>query len=221
MTDLVVMFDVDNTLLDNDGVLARLRDQLSTLLGPDQATRFWEVYEQVRAETDHVDFPETAARFARECCLPDCLATVKKLLYEFPFREHVFPGSLQAIDYAASFATPIIVSDGDQVFQRYKITAAGLEDAVQGRVLVYVHKENEIDDIRRRFPAAHYAAIDDKERILAVMKERMGSEVSAVFVRQGKYARDPGQFRPPAPDITLETIGDLLHIGAGQLAGKA
>ncbi len=221
MTDLVVLFDVDNTLLDNDGVLARLRDRVSALVGPDPATRFWEIYEQVRAETDHVDFPETTARFARECSIPDCLATVRKLLYEFPFRDYLFPGSLQAISHVASFATPVIVSDGDAVFQRYKITAAGLDDAVQGRVLVYVHKEKETQDIRHRYPAGRYAAVDDKERILAAMKEVMGDDLTTLFVRQGKYAHDPMQFRPPEPDITLKTIGGLLELSAEQLAGRA
>ncbi len=162
MTSLVVLLDADNTLLDNDLVRTGLEQELSGVLGAEQASRFWDIYERVRTETDFVNFPETVERFARECPDTGCLSEVSAALYEFPFHRYLYPDSLAAIRHVASFATPVILSDGDQLFQRYKIRAAGLEEAVGGNVLVYVHKEQDTGDIQKRFPAAHYAIVDDR-----------------------------------------------------------
>lgn len=216
-TDLVVLLDVDNTLLDNDLIRSRLERELSDVLGGEHAGRFWEIYEQVRAETDLVNFPVTIERFGRACADTACVGKVSAVLYEFPFREYLYPESLEAIRHVASFATPVILSDGDQLFQRYKIRAAGLEDAVAGNVLVYIHKEQELENIRRRFPALHYVMVDDKARIHAAMKAEMGGGLTAVMVCQGKYAHDQAHHDFSEADITIEGIGGLLALTAEEL----
>ena len=146
------------------------------------------------------------------------MGKVSAVLYDFPFREFLYPESLAAVRHVASIATPVILSDGDQLFQRHKIKAAGLEEAVSGNVLVYVHKEQEIRDVRRRFPASHYAMVDDKLRIHAAMKAAMGEQLTGVMVCQGKYAHDPAHHDVPEADITIEGIAGLLALGADQLA---
>lgn len=220
-TGIVVLLDVDNTLLDNDLVRARLEEVLAGALGSQHAGRFWDIYEEVREETDFVNFPETVERFGRECADTGCVSAVSSVLYEFPFREVVFSQSLDAIRHVAGFATPVILSDGDQLFQRYKIRAAGLEAAVGGNVLVYVHKEHEIADIRRRYPAAQYAMVDDKPRIHAALKGQMGDGVTTVMVCQGKYAHDPSHHDFPEADITIEGIGGLLELSEEDLRARA
>ncbi len=217
MTDLVMLLDMDNTLLDNDLIRTGLEQELAGLLGRGQASRFWEIYEQVRAETDLVNFPETIERFAGECPDIGCLTRVSAALYEFPFDRYVFPESFAAIRHVASFATPVILSDGDQLFQRYKIRASGLEEAVGGNVLVYVHKEQNTRDIQRRFPAAHYAIADDKARIHAAMKAAMGEQITTVMVCQGIYAHDPAHHDFPNADLTIEGIEGLLALGPNEL----
>jgi len=217
-TDLVILLDVDNTLLDNDLVRTRLEDRLADVLRPAEAERFWAIYERVREELDFVNFPETIERFGRECSDAGCVGDVSAVLYEFPFAEFVYPDSLAVIRHIATFATPVILSDGDQLFQRHKIRVAGLEDAVGGNVLVYVHKEQEFDDIKRRFPAAHYVMVDDKPRIHTAMKAAMGARLTAVMVCQGKYAHDPAHHDFPDADITIEGIAGMLALSGDRLA---
>ncbi len=210
--DLVALLDVDNTLLDNDLVLARLRRELEDVLPERLANRFWQIYEQVRNETDLVDFPRTIERFGRICPEADCMNEVHGILYDFPFRQCLFPNALKAVRHLATFALPIILSDGDQFFQRRKIRVAGLEHAVEGRVLIYVHKEENVRDLERRYPARHYALIDDKPRIHVAMKRRLGPKLTTVMVMQGKYAREIRQRDRRAIDVTLSGIDDLLNM---------
>ncbi len=213
--DLVVLLDVDNTLLDTDLARIRQEEALASALGRDHSERFWEIYEQVREELDLADFHEVMERFGRECPDAGSIGRASAALYDFPFAELLFPDSLAAIRHVASFATPVILSDGDQLFQRHKIRAAGLEEATGDNVLVYEHKEREIEDIRRRFPARHYVMVDDRARILAAMKATMGGELTSVMVCQGKYADEPGF---PEADITIESIGGLLALSRDDLA---
>ena len=217
MTDLVVLLDVDNTLLDNDLIRTRLEQELAGVLGQEEASRFWEIYEQVRAETEMVNFPESVERFGRECPDSGCVSRVSAALYNFPFQQCLYPDSLRAVRHAASLATPVILSDGDQLFQRYKIRAAGLEAAVGGNVLVYVHKEQNTQDIQKRFPAAHYVMVDDKARIHAAMKGAMGEQITTVMVCQGQYTYGPAHHNYPEADITIEGIGGLLALTAERL----
>ncbi len=221
MAGLIVLLDADNTLLDNELVFARLEERLSGLLGAERSARFWEIYEQVRSEFDFVNFPAAVERFGRECANNAVEGDVMAALYSFAFRDCVFEQSWPVVRHVQSFATPVIVSDGDQLFQRYKIRAAGLEEAVDGNVLIYVHKERETSDIRERFPAEHYVMVDDKVRILAAMKEAMGESLTTVMVCQGRYAHDPDHHNYPDPDITIEGIGGFLGLGAGQLQGAS
>lgn len=213
-----MLLDVDNTLLDNDLIRADLAGQLTTILGPRDADRFWKIYEDVRAETDVVNFPETLERFALE--RPDAtrIGDLSGLLYDFPFGDYLYPDSLRAIQHVSTFATPVILSDGDQMFQRHKIRAAGIEEAVSGNVLVYVHKEQDTADIEVRYPARHYAVVDDKPRIHAAMKKALGEKITTVMVCQGKYAHDPAHHDFPDADITIEGIGGLLALNSDQLA---
>jgi hypothetical protein len=221
VTDLVVLLDVDNTLLDNDLLRARLEGDLEGALGPEDSARFWEVYEQVRADTDVVDLPKTIERFARECPDAASIGKVSAVVYDFPFTDHLYREGSEVIRHISSFATPVILSDGDQLFQRHKIRVSGLEEAVGGNVLVYVHKEEEVEDIRRRFPAEHYAIVDDKPRIHAAMKAAMGEELTTVMVCQGRYANDPSHNDFPEADITIEGIGGLLELTAEQLSNPS
>ncbi len=221
MHDMVVLLDVDNTLLDNDRVRVELEAAVVDGVGPRRAARFWEIYEAVREELDHVDFPEAVERFGRECDEMECLGRLSSILYDFRFAACLYPQALQAIEHVKSLGLPVILTDGDQLFQRYKIRSAGLEAAVDGRVLVYVHKEQSTDDIRGRYPAAHYVVVDDKARIHAAMKAILGDLVTTVMVCQGHYAADPAHHDFPEADLTLESIGDLAHVTASHLRAAA
>jgi FMN phosphatase YigB (HAD superfamily) len=217
MEDLVVLLDFDNTLLDNDLVLTRMRHELRDVLPEHLADRFWKIYEQVRKDTDLVDFPRTMERFGRVCPDATCVGEVHAVLYSFPFQECLYPDSLKVIRHVESFASPVVLSDGDQFFQRYKIRASGVEEAVGGRVLIYAHKERETRDMQRRYPAKHYVMVDDKPRLHVAMKRIMGAKLTSVMVLQGKYARTLRQRHRRAIDIVLDGIGDLLALSAGDL----
>ncbi len=212
---LVILFDVDNTLLDNDRVRDELEERVVAIVGADLNERFWDIYEQVRADLDHVSFPETLERFGRVCDDVGCVEGLSELLYDFPFRDDVYPGALAAIEHASRIGgLPVIVTDGDQFFQRYKVRSAGLAGAIDGRVLIYVHKEQQTDDIRRRFPAHHYVMIDDKGRILTAMKRRLGDQLTTVHVRQGKYAQEAPEL---PPDRAIASIADFVSLSAAEL----
>ena len=220
MTNPVFLVDVDNTLLDNDQVRVELEVAIIGAVGPARASRFWELYEQVRAELDLVNFPETLERFSRECDDLACLAQVSEVLYPFPFADCLYPGALDAIAHLKSLGTAVILSDGDQLFQRHKIRVAGIEAAVDQQVLVYVHKEQEREDIRRRFPANHYVILDDKPRIHAGMKRAFGAEITTVLVNQGSYAR-AGQGDGDRADLVIESIGDVPMLQLADLIDAA
>lgn len=221
MHDIVFLVDVDNTLLNNDDVRVRLEDAIAGIIGPKRTERFWDIYEQVRSDFDHVDFPETLQRFGRECDDAVCLGGLSDLLYNFPFSACVYPAALSAVEHLKSIGRPVILSDGDQLFQRYKIRVAGLEAAVNGHVLVYIHKELETEDIRTRYPALHYVMLDDKPRIHAALKTRLGDLITTVMVSQGQYAHDTSSHYTPAPDIVLDSIGDVASLTLEQVRAAA
>lgn len=220
MNDLVFLVDVDNTLLDNDEVKVRLESMMADMIGSSRMSQFFEIYESVREEFDFVNFPVAIERFGRVCDDTDCIAYVSQALYGFSFSNCVYPGAVAAVDYMKSIGLPVILSDGDQLFQRYKIRAAGLEEAVDGNVLVYVHKEQETSDIRERFPANHYVMIDDKPRIHAALKKTLGDLITTIQVRQGKYARDTTIAYEPVPDIVIDSIEDLCGLTVDQFNGR-
>lgn len=204
----VFMLDCDNTLLDNDAVKAETDARLRALLGEEGAQRFWRVYEEVRAKTGVVDYPLTLESFAGEVGDADLMARVYAAVMEYPFAERLYPAALETLAHLASLGLPTIVSDGDMVYQLMKIEQSGLAAAVGGRVLIYVHKEDHLDEIMALWPSALYVMVDDKLRILTAIKARFPDRFVTVHVRQGHYGLDTN-YADPGPDLSVDHIGDL------------
>jgi FMN phosphatase YigB (HAD superfamily) len=207
---VVFLLDVDNTLLDNDQVTADLRSYLAREVGADCAAYYFELFEQLRAELGYADYLGALQRYRVARPRDPRLLAVSSFLVNYPFADRLFPGALDVVERLAAFGPTVILSDGDVVFQPRKIERSGLGDAVAGRILVYIHKEQELDDVEQRFPAEHYVLVDDKVRILAAAKEVWGERLTTVFPRQGRYAHDPQVATYPRPDVTIQRIRDLL-----------
>jgi phosphoglycolate phosphatase-like HAD superfamily hydrolase len=206
---VVFLFDVDNTLLDNDRVSVDLRRYLTKEVGPARAEQYFEIFEALRTELGYSDYLGALQRYRLLHPRDPHLLAVSSFLVNYPFANRLFPGSLDALEHAASFGQTVILSDGDVVFQPRKVERAGLFDAVEKRVLIYIHKEHELDDVERRYPADHYVLVDDKIRILTAVKKIWGQRLTTVFPRQGHYALGPEVATFPTPDITLGRIGEL------------
>lgn len=207
-----MFLDVDNTLLDNDAAKAGLDARIAASVPAAVARRFWELYETVRADEDYVDFPATLERLAVEHRAE--AAEIETILDELPYRQYLYPGALEAIGRLWGAATPVILSDGDPVFQPRKIARAGLAEAVRGNVLVYVHKELHLDDATTRFPGPRPAFVDDKARILGHI-ERLLPDAVTIHVRQGRYASEPADPGDPPPDAEIERIAEVDRAIAG------
>jgi len=209
---VVFLFDVDNTLLDNDRVAADLQRHLISEVGAEGAQEYWQIFEQLRTDLGYADYLGGLQRYRAKHPHAQQLLCMSDFLINYPFAERLFPDALKVIEHVQQWGSAVILSDGDVVFQPLKISRSGLANAVSGRVLIYVHKEQELDDLEQRYPAEHYVLVDDKLRILAAVKKFWGSRVTTVFVRQGHYAADPKVLAsyPPA-DISIGRIGDLLH----------
>ena len=213
--DVIFLLDVDNTLLDNDHVQEDLRDHLERDFGTASRDHYWEVFEALRAELGYADYLGALQRYrsdepGRGVSDPRLLL-MSSFLVDYPFAERLYPGALDVIAHLRRWGPTVILSDGDVVFQPRKVQRSGLWAAVEGRVLIYIHKERMLDEIVQRYPARHYVMVDDKLRILAAVKKILHDRVTTVFPRQGHYALDPhnvGAY-PPA-DLTIERIGDLL-----------
>jgi FMN phosphatase YigB (HAD superfamily) len=201
-----VFLDCDNTLLDNDAAKRALEARIAADVPHAVASRFWDFYEVVREEEEYVDFPSTVARLAVEH--PAEAARIERILDELPYREFVYPGALDTIEALWRSATPVILSDGDPVFQPRKIERAGLAAAVRGNVLIYVHKEQRLAEVTRRFPGPRPVFVDDKARILGHVERQLPDAVT-IHVRQGSYASDPVDDGDPEPDLEIPTIADL------------
>lgn len=210
---LVFLFDVDNTLLDNDHVTADLKQYLKREVGEERQQRYWAIFEQLRAEVGYADYLGALQRYRADYPRDPRLLAVSHFLLEYPFANRLFPNSLDAVEHAKQLGKPVVFSDGDVVFQPHKVWRSGLQEAFAGAVLIYVHKEIELEDVERRFPADHYVVVDDKLRILTAIKEIWGQRVTTVFPRQGHYALDEKAISiyPPA-DHTIERIGDLVKL---------
>jgi len=207
----VFLFDVDNTLLDNDRVTDDLQKHLQREVGEQRARTYWKMFEQLRDELGYADYLGALQRYRTDYPHDLRILTISHFLVNYPFANRLFPNSLDAIEHIKRWGLVAILSDGDVVFQPRKVERAGLREAVEGHVMIYVHKENELEDVERRYPSEHYVMIDDKVRILAAMKKIWGSRLTTVFVRQGHYALDPKIVASyPAADICIERIGDLL-----------
>jgi len=214
-TDTVYLIDVDNTLLDNDRIIADLRQHLEEAFGMASADRYWEMLETLRTELGYVDYLGALQHYRNDESLRGMkdsrLLLMSGYLIDYPFADRVYPGALDALKALRQRGPVAIVSDGDVVFQPRKVQQAALWDAVEGRVLIYVHKEQMLDAIAAAYPAQHYVMIDDKLRILSAMKAVWGARLTTVFVRQGHYALDTQAIAAYAPaDITVERIGDLV-----------
>ena len=211
-TGIVFLFDVDNTLLDNDRVTEDLQQYLEHEVGRERQKRYWTIFEQLRVELGYADYLGALQRYRVEYPRDPHLLTVSHFLINYPFADRLYPSALAVIEHVTRWGTVVILSDGDVVFQPRKIERSGLFKAVQGRVLIYIHKERELDDVKQRYSAGHYVLIDDKLRILSAVKTSWGSRVTTVFPRQGHYAADRQILAsfPPA-DVTIARIGDLLN----------
>jgi FMN phosphatase YigB (HAD superfamily) len=211
MPDIVFLFDVDNTLLDNDRVTADLKRYLEQQVGPERQQRYWDIFEQLRTELGYADYLGALQRYRVEYPRDPSLLTVSRFLVNYPFATRLYPDSLDAVEHVRQWGKAVILSDGDVVFQPLKVERSGIADSVDG-VLIYIHKEKELEDVERRFPAAHYVLVDDKIRILTEVKKVWGTRVTTVFPKQGHYALDPKIVSAyPAADITINRIGELLN----------
>ena len=216
-SDTVFLLDVDNTLLDNDRFSSDLDARLERDFGAAQRGRYREIYAALRDQLGYADYLGAVQAFRAGLDEDVDLLQMSTFLLEYPFAERLYPQALDTIAHLHALGTPVVLSDGDIVFQPRKIQRSGLWDAVHGRVLVYLHKERMLDAMQRRFPARHYVMVDDKPHLLAAMKAAMGDRLSTIFVQQGHYARDAiGDAISPAPDITIARIADLLQLTPGQ-----
>ncbi len=216
--DVVFLFDVDNTLLDNDRVRDDLLRHIEREFGAERRDRYTVIFERLRAELGYADYLGALQRYRAEVADDPRLLMVSAYLVDYPFANRLYPGSLDAVERLGQWGPTVILSDGDVVFQPRKVQRSGLWEAVDGRVLIYVHKEQMLDDVERRYPARRYVMVDDKLRILAAMKAVWGDRVTTVFPRQGHYAHDPEivATNPPA-DVTIERIGDLADFARADL----
>jgi FMN phosphatase YigB (HAD superfamily) len=218
--ETVFLFDVDNTLLDNDAVQDDLGDHLEREFGRVKRDRYWVIFEQLRAEMGYADYLETLQRYRLENLDDPQLLRMSSFLVDYPFTKQLYPGALEALAHCSRVGPTVILSDGDVVFQPRKIQRSGIWDAVEGRVLIYLHKEKMLDAVARRYPAKHYVMVDDKVRILAAMKQAWGTKLTTVFPRQGHYAFDAAEVaKYPVPDVTLESIGALAEYDLTALSG--
>ncbi|MGE5322060.1 MAG: HAD family hydrolase [Actinomycetota bacterium] len=210
---IVFLFDVDNTLLDNDRVTADLKRHLEKQVGPERQHRYWDFFEQLRTELGYADYLGALQRYRVEYPREPGLLTVSHFLVNYPFATRLYPDSLDAVEHVKQWGEPVILSDGDVVFQPLKVERSGIWETVQGKVLIYIHKEHELADVEQRYPADHYVLVDDKIRILTAVKKIWGKRVTTVFPRQGHYALDSKLVAsyPPA-DITIARIGELLGL---------
>ncbi len=209
--DMVVLFDVDNTLLDNDRVEQDLRRHLEHEFGKGSRDRYFAIFEELRVELGYADYLGALQRYRLDDLCDPRLLTMSSFLVDYPFADRLYPGSLAVLDHVRTWGTPVILSDGDVVFQPRKVQRSGLWDAVEGRVLIYIHKEQMLEDVEQHYPAHHYIMVDDKLRLLTAMKNIWAGRLTTVFVRQGHYALDQETIAtyPPA-DVAIERIGDLL-----------
>ena len=211
VNDVVFLLDVDNTLLDNDRFGVDLGDRLEESFGAFEKARYWSIIARRREEIGLVDYLGSLQEFRAGLDDHAELLEMSHFLLDYPFAERLFPRALEAVAHLATIGRPVVLSDGDIVFQPRKIQRSGIAAAVDGRVLIYVHKEKVLDHVQSRYPAKHYVMVDDKSNLLAAMKLSMGSRLTTVFVRQGHYANDPqANTVDPAPDLVIERIEDLI-----------
>src|ERR1700744_4835005 len=218
--DTVFLFDVDNTLLNNDAVQDDLGEHLEREFGRVKRDRYWAIFEELRAQMGYADYLGALQRYRLENPDDPQLLLMSSFLVDYPFPKQLFPGAMAALEHCRRIGRTVVLSDGDVVFQPRKIQRSGIWEAVEGRVLIYLHKEKMLESVARRYPARHYVMVDDKVRILAAMKQAWGAKLTTVFPRQGHYALDAAEVaKYPAPDITIETVGALQECDLSALSG--
>jgi FMN phosphatase YigB (HAD superfamily) len=217
-TDVVFLLDVDNTLLDNDRFQEELGARVEQFFGAEARKRYWQLFEDVRARLGYADYLGALQAFRAGLDDDPHLLEMSDFLLEFPFPRLLFPGALAAIAHLRTIGRPVVLSDGDMVFQPRKVKRAGIWDALGGAVLIYLHKEKVLDHVVRRYPAAHYVMVDDKPNLLAAMKQVLGGRLTTVFVRQGHYALAPGAnaVQPP-PDRVIQRIAEISSLNLSDL----
>ncbi len=216
--EVVFLLDVDNTLLDNDRFGADLGERLEQSLGADQRERYRSIFAALREELGYVDYLGTLQKLRVGLDDDPALLQMSSYLLEYPFADRLYPHALEAIAHLGTLGLPVVLSDGDVIFQPRKIQRSGIWNAVQGRVLIEVHKERALDAVRRRYPARHYVMVDDKPLLLASMKRALGQDLTTVFVHQGHYAtQSETTVIDPPPDLEIEHIGDLLDRDLSEL----
>ena len=212
MDDLIFLLDVDNTLLDNDRFAADLGDRLEQAFGASERARYWAIFGRLREQLGFADYLASLQEFRTGLDDHPDLLEMSEFLLEYPFVARLFPRTLEAVAHLSTLGRPAVLSDGDIVFQPRKIQRSGIWDAVEGRVMIYLHKEQVLDHMQERYPANHYVMVDDKPNLLAAMKSVLKSRLTTVFVRQGHYAlAADAKSAVPAPDMTIERIGDLVN----------
>jgi FMN phosphatase YigB (HAD superfamily) len=209
---VVFLFDVDNTLLDNDRVGEDLERHLEKKFGPGTRNRYFELFEELRKELGYADYLGALQRYRVENPRDARLLSMSSFLVDYPFANRLYPGSLDAVEHVKKWGPAVVLSDGDVVFQPRKVQRSGIFEAVEGNVLIYIHKEEMLDDVEARFPADQYVMMDDKLRILSAMKKAWGKKLTTVFPRQGHYAVDPKVLAQyPLGDISMDRIGELVR----------
>jgi FMN phosphatase YigB (HAD superfamily) len=220
MHDIVFLFDVDNTLLDNDRVQHDLNAHLGLEYGTAARDRYWALSEEIRAELGYADYLGALQRYRLEDLHDPRVLRIANWLADYPFGARLYPRAMDAVRHAQQWGPAVILSDGDAAFQPRKVERSGLWRTFEENVLIFVHKEESLDDVERLFPARHYVMIDDKLRILEALKKSWGDRVTTVFPRQGHYALEPGvEAKYLPPDVRLERIGDLLDCDRGAFGG--
>jgi FMN phosphatase YigB (HAD superfamily) len=219
-SDLVFLFDVDNTLLDNDAVMDDLSAYMAGCCGAAACDRYWAIFEDLRRELGYADYLGALERYRDEAMHDPRVLRISNWLVDYPFADRLYTHALDAVRHVRQWGRPVVLSDGDAVFQPRKVQRSGIWDAVAGDVLIYIHKERELSEVERLYPAAHYVLVDDKLRILDAVKKAWGARVTTVFPRKGHYATDPATLAAyPHGDVQVERIGDLAHLTRPPLPG--
>ncbi|MGH8307068.1 MAG: HAD family hydrolase [Gammaproteobacteria bacterium] len=220
--DIVFLLDVDDTLLNNDAIEADLNDHLAHEFGAENRDRYWSLFEELRDELGYADYLGALQRYRLDDLNDPRLLLMSSFLVDYPFADRLYPMALAVIRHLRRWGQTVILSDGDAVFQPRKVQRSGLWDAVEGRVLIYIHKEQRLEAVMHRYPARHYVLVDDKLRILAAVKDILRDRLTTILPRQGHYALDPkSTAKYPAADITINAIGDLIDYDRSALLGNA
>jgi len=211
LEEIVFLFDVDNTLLDNDGIEADIGAHLQRQFGVAGRERFWALFEDLRSESGFADYLGAVQRYRLEALQDPRVLELSSFLLEYPFEKRLFPRALETLAHIGEFGRTVILSDGDAVFQPHKIRRAGIWEAVEARVLIYVHKERMLQNVQHLYPAERYVMVDDKAGILAAMKEIWGAQLTTVCPQQGHYARASlSMASSPRADMTIEHVAELI-----------